>query len=269
MENKEMNIFQKMSLITDEINRVAKNLNVGVGKSSYKAVGEADVLSAVKPIEIKYGVYSYPIKRDVIKDNELVSNVEFKDFNTGEISNKEKLTVFMRIKTTYRFVNTDKPTEYIDIDTFGDGVDTQDKAPGKAMTYADKYALLKAYKIETGEDPDQNISGNIYKGAISKPAVNKPVVKQEPVNDEIKQTTLKNAGDFIFPFGKNKGKSIKQIYEEDKKEEKDYGYLDWCLDADFVKQDIKDLIAQFLEDINTGYDINLEEVEIETEELPF
>ena len=42
--------------------------------------------------------------------------------------------------------------------TYGDGVDTQDKAPGKAMTYADKYALLKAYKIVTGEDPDQQHS---------------------------------------------------------------------------------------------------------------
>ena len=26
------------------------------------------------------------------------------------------------------------------------------------MTYADKYALLKAYKIQTGDDPDQNAS---------------------------------------------------------------------------------------------------------------
>ena len=28
------------------------------------------------------------------------------------------------------------------------------------MTYADKYALLKAYKIITGDDPDQNGSVN-------------------------------------------------------------------------------------------------------------
>ena len=26
------------------------------------------------------------------------------------------------------------------------------------MTYADKYALMKAYKISTGDDPDQNAS---------------------------------------------------------------------------------------------------------------
>ena len=61
----------------------------------------------------------------------------------------------MRLRTVYRFVNVEKPEEYIDVPTYGDGVDTQDKAPGKAMTYGDKYALMKAYKIITGEDPDQ------------------------------------------------------------------------------------------------------------------
>lgn len=37
-------------------------------------------------------------------------------------------------------------------------MDAMDKAPGKAMTYADKYALMKAYKISTGDDPDQEAS---------------------------------------------------------------------------------------------------------------
>ena len=46
-----MNIFEKMLKATDEINRVAKNLKVGVGNSGYQAVGEADVLAAVKPVE--------------------------------------------------------------------------------------------------------------------------------------------------------------------------------------------------------------------------
>ena len=43
-----MNIYEKLSKVTEEITAVAKNLNVGYGKSSYKAVGEADVLAAVK-----------------------------------------------------------------------------------------------------------------------------------------------------------------------------------------------------------------------------
>ena len=64
----------------------------------------------------------------------------------------------MRLETAYRFINMDKPEEFIDIDTYGDGLDTGDKAPGKAMTYADKYALMKAYKISTGDDPDKEAS---------------------------------------------------------------------------------------------------------------
>lgn len=143
------NIFKRLSRITSEITAVAKNLNVGWGKSSYKAVGEADVLAAVKPIEAKYGVYSYPYSREIIESAVLVS---VKD------DGKESKQQFLRVKTVYRFVNVDDPADYIDITTYGDGVDSQDKAPGKAMTYGDKYALLKAYKIITGDDPDQTAS---------------------------------------------------------------------------------------------------------------
>lgn len=151
-----LNIFQKMSAITEEINRVAKNLNVGTGQATYKAVGEADVLGAVKPIEIKHGVYSYPVNRNIVETNVLTTTTT-KTFN-GQETTTEKNQLFMRIETIYRFVNIEKPDEYVEVTTYGDGVDSQDKAPGKAMTYADKYALLKAYKIETGDDPDQNAS---------------------------------------------------------------------------------------------------------------
>lgn len=159
-----MNIYQRMLAATSEINRVAKNLKVDISKSqSYKAVAESDVLEAVKPIEEKYGIYSYPVSRTVIKDEAYTTTSEY----DGRKS--EKTTFFMRLATVYRFVNIDKPDEYIDITTYGDGVDTQDKAPGKAMTYGDKYALLKAYKIQTGDDPDANPSGNLGKKKFEKP----------------------------------------------------------------------------------------------------
>lgn len=147
MEDK--NIFKRLSQITSEITAVAKNLNVGWGKSSYKAVGEADVLAAVKPIESKNGVYSYPYSREIIESAVLAS---------VKADGTESKQQFLRVKTVYRFVNVDNPADYIDITTYGDGVDSQDKAPGKAMTYGDKYALLKAYKIITGDDPDQTAS---------------------------------------------------------------------------------------------------------------
>ena len=143
------NIYKKMSAITTELTAVAKNLNVGIGKDAYKAVGEADVLAAVKPLEEKHGVYSYPYSRKIVEADLVTTTSEYQ----GKVT--EKTNRYLRIETVYRFVNIDNPEEYIDITTYGDGIDPQDKAVGKAMTYSDKYALLKAYKIITGEDPDQ------------------------------------------------------------------------------------------------------------------
>ena len=147
-----MNIFEKMSAITCELQTVAKNMTVGTGNNKYKAVSERDILDAVKPIEAKHGVYSYPVSRTILESNLLESESTYN-------GNTTKKTTFMtRIATVYRFVNMEKPDEYIETTTFAEGIDAQDKGSGKAMTYADKYALMKAYKISTGDDPDQAAS---------------------------------------------------------------------------------------------------------------
>lgn len=153
-EKKTLNIYQKMSLATSRIQTVAKKLKIGAGtKGEYKAVSETDVLKAVKPIEAELGIYSYPAERKVLSKERVTFKNKF-----GDVDN-----FVIELETTYRFVNVEKPEEYIDIKTYGDGVDSQDKSPGKAMTYADKYALLKAYKIATGDDPDKNKSGKLSK----------------------------------------------------------------------------------------------------------
>ena len=148
-----MNIYEKMAAITAELQTVAKNLTVQQTKtSSYKAVSERDILDAVKPIETKHGVYSYPVSRKILESNMLESESEW----NGKIT--KKTTFMTRIETVYRFVNIEKHEEYIETTTFAEGIDSQDKGSGKAMTYADKYALMKAYKISTGDDPDQTAS---------------------------------------------------------------------------------------------------------------
>lgn len=147
MEN---NIYKRMLAIQSDLATVAKNLTVSTGgKSSYRAVGEKDILDAVKPLEQKYGVYSYPVDRDIVDSGEME-----KQGSNGYST----ISRYLRIRTVYRFVNIDNPDEHLDILSYADGIDSGDKATGKAMTYCDKYALMKAYKISTGEDPDQKAS---------------------------------------------------------------------------------------------------------------
>jgi len=165
MENK-MNLYEKMSAITNELGIVAKNLNVDLGKGkAYKAVQEKDVLDAIKPLEEKYRVYSYPKERRII-DNSILE----KETNYGLVK-----SLYMRIETTYEFVNIDNPEEKVTMISYGDGIDTGDKAPGKAMTYSDKYSLLKAYKVATGDDPDKDASptNGYVKDRITKEQIEK------------------------------------------------------------------------------------------------
>jgi hypothetical protein len=153
LDVKELNIFEKMSLITKEMAVVEKNLEVKVNQNSgYKAVSERDILDNVKPLEEKYRVYSYPVDRRIVDSDTLTKETEY----NGKVTKTNQF--YMRLEITYRFVNVDKPEEFIEIKSYGDGIDSGDKSPGKAMTYGDKYALMKGYKISTGDDPDKDAS---------------------------------------------------------------------------------------------------------------
>jgi hypothetical protein len=203
-----MNIYQKMSAVTSELQTVAKNLTVSTGRNnSYKAVSERDIIDAVKPVEIKHGIYSYPYDRQIIESQTLESESEY----NGKIT--QKTTFFSRIKTTYRFVNVENPDEYIDMVTFAEGIDPQDKGSGKAMTYADKYALMKAYKISTGDDPDQNASEETHYSKVRTGNAEPPRGKQMSPRDML-AARLKELGIDSKQFAHDHGLSPKSTPEE-------------------------------------------------------
>ena len=151
-----LNIYQRMAAITADLNTVGKNLHVDTGKGKgYKAVSERDIIDNVKPLEAKYGVYSYPASRTVLESERLESETNYNGV-TGK-----KTTFFERVETVYRFVNIDNPDEYIETTTFAEGIDAQDKGSGKAMTYAFKYMWLRTFALPTGEDPDKISSAEL------------------------------------------------------------------------------------------------------------
>lgn len=149
-ENKNFNLYQKIQMVSDEIKNIEKKTEVKVNNnSSYKAVADIDVLLAVKKSETKYGLISIPVKQELVRSEQVIkqgrdgySTVTFADI----------------VKMTVRIINIDNPSETIEVESFGRGLDSGDKGFGKASTYARKYALLNAYKIATGEDPDEQAS---------------------------------------------------------------------------------------------------------------
>ncbi len=174
-----MNIFQKLAAITAELQTVAKNLSVDTGKGkSYKAVSERDIIDNVKPLEEKHGVYSYPVSRETLESERLETETQY----------GTKTTFYTRIKTVYRFVNVDEPTDFIETVTFSVGLDSGDKGDGKAMTYGDKYALMKAYKISTGDDPDAQASVDTNYTTVSRKTLRDQIYSLDITRKELDQT---------------------------------------------------------------------------------
>ena len=140
-----LNLFQKIQAVANDIKNIEKNMTVGSGSYSYKAVSDLDVTLQVKDAETRHKLLSIPFGQELIK-SEVIKTIE-KD-------NKEKITYVDNIKMTIRIIDLENTDSFIDIVSFGKGIDSADKGFGKASTYARKYGLLNAYKIATGEDPD-------------------------------------------------------------------------------------------------------------------
>ncbi|XAI96545.1 essential recombination function protein [Microcystis phage Mae-JY35] len=122
------NVHQRLAAAMEEVDYIQKERKQGM---NYTIVSHDAVTAKVRPVLLKNGIVYYPVRCEHIHNG-----------NRAECA------------MTVRFVNIDAPADFFDVPTFGYGIDTQDKGPGKAMSYAVKYALLKALGLETGDDPD-------------------------------------------------------------------------------------------------------------------
>lgn len=136
-----MNIFQKISEVMKAIEYLTKDDKVEFGTTKYKAISEEKVTTEVRKELVKQGIVIIPIMQE--------STV------TELIRTDKSVNQRADVHTRYRIQNIDDVNDFIEVESNGSGVDTQDKAVGKAMTYAYKYMLLRTFAIPTGEDPDK------------------------------------------------------------------------------------------------------------------
>ena len=133
-----LNIYQRINAVRKAIGYVQKDKAVSTGGGSYKAVTHDAVTGMVRAALIEHGVV-------------IVPSVLCAGFNAKEPEAKQRL-----YEATYQieFVNIDDPADRIVTQQNAHALDNGDKAPGKAQSYATKYAILKLFNIETGEDEE-------------------------------------------------------------------------------------------------------------------
>lgn len=123
------NIYQRLHAAMGEVDYIQKEKKQGM---RYSIVTHDAVTAKVRPILVKHGIVYYPLS-----------------IHRTQNGNRTELDM------TVRFVNVEDG-DFIDVASGGYGLDDQDKGVGKAISYAVKYALLKALGLETGDDPDED-----------------------------------------------------------------------------------------------------------------
>jgi hypothetical protein len=123
-------LLQRMHEAMGKVTYVQKEKKSGM---QYSITSHDDVTAKVRPALHDAGVIYYP------------TALSF-----------EQVTNRTQVAMTVRFVSIDDKEDFIDVPSLGYGIDNQDKGPGKAISYAVKYALLKALGLETGDDPDMD-----------------------------------------------------------------------------------------------------------------
>ena len=99
----------------------------------YSFVSHDAVSAAIHPLLVKHGIVAVPRVISWAQDGNRTS-----------------------VDLEVDFVNIDTPEDGITVPVFGYGIDKQDKGPGKAISYATKYAMLKLFVLETGDDPERD-----------------------------------------------------------------------------------------------------------------
>jgi len=141
-ESKAKNLFQRINEVRKQVDYIQKNKAVSTGGGSYKAVTHDEVTGVIRHHLVEQGIICIP--------SLISSNIAIPLGKDGAPSN------MIRYEATYdfRFVNADDPKDDLIIRMEAHAMDNQDKAPGKAISYAKKYAVLKLFEIETGEDEE-------------------------------------------------------------------------------------------------------------------
>ena len=126
-----LNIHQRILAVMAECDYVQKEK--GATGMPYTAVMHDTVTALLHPQFVKHGICVVPSVASL-----------------GQNGNRTEVMLDVT------FVNADDPADCFTITFPGYGIDKQDKGPGMATSYAYKYALLKMFALETGDDPDKS-----------------------------------------------------------------------------------------------------------------
>ena len=142
-----LNLYQKLLVIQKKINGLGKDKK----GNNYSYVTGDKVLGEIKPLMNELGLI---LKQEVIS----IHN-ERMDYKTGigTAYEKPKSEILSKVMMQFTWIDTESGDK--DVNLFGaNGQNDFEKGLGSALTYAERYFLLKFFHIATDEDDIDNDS---------------------------------------------------------------------------------------------------------------
>lgn len=139
-------ITKAIIAVMKEVKGIDKSMTVGTGSNAYKGVSDKDVKTVIGKSMENNGLCLIPV------EVEPTLQIDRWTETGGQYGDKQKQSVFATVKTKYLLLH--ESGEWIEVSGYGHGTDSQDKAAGKATTYALKYAMLYTFMVPTGKIDD-------------------------------------------------------------------------------------------------------------------
>lgn len=133
--------------------RTIPDKNAGI---NYRYVSEKELIRVLRPAMLKHGLALRPTSVVQLSADSWTTK-------SGGVSHRLRITVTYKLTALLKSGKVEEQ----EIMTVGEGADTGDKAAGKTMTSAYKYALRETFMIESTDDPDQWASQEVVSQASS------------------------------------------------------------------------------------------------------
>lgn len=144
MTSKHSTLREAQHAVMQDVGYVQKKGKVGSGNYGYTFAGEKELINELRPAMLKHGIVMYPDTCEVVKTE---------DYTT---SKGHRMSMFLG-KRRFVFEHVGSGDQAF-VEVFAEASDQGDKRASKAMTLAKKYALREFFLIETGDDPDAEVS---------------------------------------------------------------------------------------------------------------
>ena len=147
----EKNIYQRINAVMQQVQYVQKDKAVSAGAGgNYKAVTHDQLVSVARGSLVANGI--------IIEPRQLSGELFPQSLKADGSPSTMRL---YRGMYEVRFVNMDCPSDFAQVSVEAHANDNGDKAPGKALTYAVKSAILKLLWLETGENDESRVEERV------------------------------------------------------------------------------------------------------------